>query len=130
MFKSTVKIRYGNPMPMRYPDGFVTKVKSEFKDRREVCLAVDRGHYSLGKYLADEANRSLSPEEIIAAFNNGKEKEILNHAHTVIRRKSIHADWIRLMVDRISSLDKGNGKSKVKLLDGESHIEDKIAVNV
>lgn len=108
-------------MPMKYPDGFITKVKSEFRDRKEICSAADKGHYSLGKYLADEANKILTPEDIISAFSSGREKELLTHAHTVIRRKSIHADWIRLMVNKLSSLDHpdGNGKSKVKLLPGE-----------
>src|SRR5574343_2040932 len=129
-----IRPRYGVSMPMKYPDGFIIKVKAEFKDRKEICQAADKGQYSLGKYLADEVNRILTPEEIITAFKNGKEKDILAHAHTVIRRKSIHADWIRLMVDKIASLDsdhsKGNGKSKVKLWDGEIPIENESTVNV
>jgi hypothetical protein len=133
MFGLTLNKRYGNTMPMKYPDGFVSKIKAEYGGYSEICQAVDKGHYSLGKYLADEANKLLTPEEIITAFNNGYEKEILNHAHTVLRRKSIHADWIRLMVDKIASLDKpsnGNGRSKMTSILTEELSENKMPIDV
>jgi hypothetical protein len=98
------KSTHTTTMPMQYPNEFVEKVRTEYYDNEEICHAVECGRYSLGKYLTNEANKILTPEEIIFLFENGDEKEILKFANAIMRRKSIHSEWIRLVVNKISSL--------------------------
>lgn len=92
-------------MPLKYPSEFIQRVKSEFSGNPTICSAVDSGLYVLGKYLAEEATKQMPPEDIITAFEQAQQEKILSNAKAVIRRKSLHIDWLRIMTRKISSLD-------------------------
>jgi hypothetical protein len=92
-------------MPLRYPPEFIQRIRSEFEDDTGICSAVDSGSYILGKYLAVEASKQMLPEDVITAFENSRQEKILRNAETIIRRKALHADWLRIMTEKISFLD-------------------------
>ena len=92
-------------MPVAYPTAFVERVKIEYAGRQEVCDSVERGDYSLGRYLAHSIELSLSPSQIIEAHRIGKPELVLVAAETAVRRQQLHAEWIKIMSDKIASLD-------------------------
>lgn len=92
-------------MPLVYPQDFVRKIKSEYPDHKSIHSAVDSGAYILGKYLAEEATKQMTPEAIIVAFGKSHENYVLENAKTIIRRKALHVTWLKFMSEKISSLD-------------------------
>lgn len=96
--------RVGGPS-LRYPDDFVEKVKFEYKDRPGICDLAEQGSLVLGQYLAADVNLHMSPEQIVDLFKCGLESSVLLAAESAVRRRQIHAEWIKLVAEKITKLD-------------------------
>jgi len=92
-------------MPLVYPPEFVQNILAEYPNNQNIRSAIDSGSYVLGKYLAEEARKSMPPEEVISAFKESRQSVVLENARAMIRRKALHAAWLRIMTQKISSLD-------------------------
>jgi len=92
-------------MPINYPEDFVNRVRQEYLGRKDIIQAVGEGRYGLGKLLQEGSVHQMPPEEIVRCFHEGEESLILKDAQAVIRRRILHADWMRMMVQRIESLE-------------------------
>jgi hypothetical protein len=92
-------------MPIKYSDDFVKRVKDEYPKRGDVIRAVEKGEYGLGKLLQEGSVHQMAPEEIVRCFHEGEEDLILKDAQAVIRRRILHADWMRMMVQKIESME-------------------------
>jgi hypothetical protein len=92
-------------MPLVYPPEFIQNILAEYPNHKNIRDSVDSGSYALGKYLAEEAAKSMAPEEIVLAFKKSRENVVLENARARIRRKALHAAWLRIMTQKISSLD-------------------------
>jgi hypothetical protein len=88
---------------MPYPPEFVARVREEYAGDKDVLKSVERGEYTLGKRLIEGSEMRMSPDEIVQAFRAGHEDQILAEAEAAIRRRRLHADWIRLMLRTLES---------------------------
>lgn len=82
---------------MRYPIDFSSEIKREFSEREDIISSVEDGKASLGRYLAEESNESLDPDNIIKAFESGKPEAILEKAKILKRRKNLFDKWVSIV---------------------------------
>lgn len=87
---------------MTYPREFVEKVCSEYQDSPEVGAAAVAGKYGLGILLSRGAVMTMSPEEIVASIDSGDCGHVKDDAATAVRRRSLHAEWMRIVVRSLS----------------------------
>ena len=88
-----------------YPKEFVQRVIEEYYDRPDICKFAVDGESMLGKYLSSGVDINLSPEQIVEAFTSKNEYVVLKAAEKAVRRRRLHAEWLRLMASNISILD-------------------------
>lgn len=91
-----------NGVNMRYPQGFVDKVREEFKDMAEVVSAAEGGRYGLGVALASCAVMTMSHEDIVASIDSGDCKQVREDAARASRRRHLHAEWMRIVLRSLS----------------------------
>lgn len=89
---------------MSYPIDFVDKVCSEYAEDREVLVAAADGKYGLGVHLARGAAMMMSPEDIIFSIVSGDCDSVREDAERAVRRRGIHAEWMRIVLRSISSM--------------------------
>jgi hypothetical protein len=99
-------------MPIDYPASFAKRVRDEYPGRSDVARALREGRYGLGRLLQEGSVHQMPPEEIVRCFHEGEEDQILKDAQAVIRRRILHADWMRMMVRCIESLESDPPKSQ------------------
>ena len=99
-------------MSIQYPDDFIKRVRDEYPGREDVLRALKEGKYGLGKLLQEGSVHQMAPEEVVRCFHEGEEGLILKDAQAVIRRRILHADWMRMMVQKIESLEAKPPKSQ------------------
>ena len=86
-----------------YPREFVERVEQEYADWPEIVELARQGKYTLGRFLQEGAIMRISPEEIVAALESGNCTAVRHEAEAAVRRRNLHADWIRNMIDEIKS---------------------------
>lgn len=84
-----------------YPDDFVEEVKEEFRDREDIVEMAMNGRHVLGSFLAQEAKVCLDPEEVVTAFERGKEAEVLSAAKKALHRRILHRKWLQFMLEAV-----------------------------
>lgn len=85
-----------------YPQEFIDRVEIEYENWPEVVLLARENKYLLGHFLAEGSSMRISPEEIVGFLDNGDLESIRFAAESAVRRRKIHADWLRIMVSGIS----------------------------
>jgi hypothetical protein len=85
-----------------YPQEFINRVETEYENWPEVVLLARENKYLLGHFLAEGSSMRMSPEEIVGFLDNGDLESIRFAAESAVRRRKIHADWLRIMVTGIS----------------------------
>lgn len=79
-----------------YPAGFVTKVKAEFPDWKELHEALDTGDDFVGQLLDDSRRFSMKPEAIIKSLEGGKQDDVLEAAKRADRCNKLYLEWSTL----------------------------------
>lgn len=62
---------------MKYSADFVKKVKTAYPDWKELHVVLEKGSDLVGRYLDDSRHFSMSPAEIVEAFEQGREQDVL-----------------------------------------------------
>ncbi len=93
-------------MSLSYPYDFVKRIEDEYQDDPEVLDLARSGRFALGTSLKEGAINQMSPEEIVEAFESGKHDLVLRGAESAIRRRDLHRDWLRMMVQKVESLQR------------------------
>ncbi len=88
---------------MTYPHEFVEKVCSEYSDSLDVRSAAVNGKYGLGVLLSRGAAMTMSPEDIVISIDSGDCRQVREDALTAVRRRGLHAEWMRIVLRSISS---------------------------
>lgn len=116
-------------MSMRYPQGFTERVMEEYPEREDVTAALLEGGHGLGKLLREGSVRQMAPEDVVRCFHEGSEADVLRDAHAVIRRRALHAEWMRMMVRRIEGIDPPSsaGPRSVRRPNGAARAHDRAA---
>jgi hypothetical protein len=78
---------------MIYPDIFKQKVKAEFPDWKELHDKLESGAALVGAMLDDSAVMRMTPEQIVKAFEDGKEQVVKSAAQSVLTRRALHQEW-------------------------------------
>ena len=78
---------------MKYPEKFVKKVKTVYPDWQEMHKALEREDPIVGDYLRDEAYFSMSPAEIVEAFEQGHEQDVLKEAKRANKSLKLYVEW-------------------------------------
>ncbi|KKS28358.1 MAG: hypothetical protein UU89_C0038G0005 [Parcubacteria group bacterium GW2011_GWC2_42_11] len=78
---------------VKYTPKFVEKVKAVYPERTEVHEAVERGSELVGRYLELSRNLSMSPAQIIEAFEQGREQDVLTAAKKADECAKLYAEW-------------------------------------
>ena len=99
-------------MSIKYPGEFIKRVRDEYPGRKDITQAVEIGGYKLGKLLQEGSVRQMPPEEVVRCFHEGEEDRILRDAQAMMRRRVLHADWMRMVVRRIETLETEPSKSQ------------------
>ncbi|MFA5203041.1 MAG: hypothetical protein WC708_01435 [Lentisphaeria bacterium] len=99
-----------------YPQEFIERVETEYKNWPEVVLLARENKYLLGHFLAEGSSMRISPEEIVGFLDNGDLESIRSAAESAVRRRKIHADWLRIMVNGISLVKDKNASRIPRLL--------------
>lgn len=87
---------------LTYPDEFVAMVEEEYGDRPDVLSLARGNRYVLGRALADGAVLRMSPEEVVLALEHGDQSYVMAEASAAVRRKRLHAEWMRIVLREIS----------------------------
>lgn len=90
---------------MRYSTDFVKKVKAEFPDYKKLHSALDAGSPTVGRYLDDSERSGMSSKQIIEAFQNGREQDVLVAAKRANHRDEMYAEWSQLFYVEGLSVD-------------------------
>lgn len=85
---------------MEYPREFIEKVKKEYPDLGELHKKLEMGDNRVGSYLAEKSKLGMGPNEIVRAFNEGRQEDVKKSAEQWGRRKKLHAEWWNLNADR------------------------------
>jgi hypothetical protein len=93
---------------IKYPQEFIDRVEIEYENWPEVVLLAREHKYLLGHFLAEGSSMRASPEEIVGFLDCGDLESIRLAAESAVRRRKIHADWLRIMVSGISSAKNKN----------------------
>jgi len=79
---------------MQYTAEFIGKVKTVYPDRKALHLALEQGcGYLVGRYLDEFRHLSMSPAEIVQAFEQGREQDVLEAAKQASKRTMLYAEW-------------------------------------
>ena len=78
---------------MKYPEEFVKKIKIAFPDWQEIHKALKEGDQIVGSYLLDESYFSMIPAEIIKAFEQGHEQDVLKEAKRADKSLKLYVEW-------------------------------------
>ena len=78
---------------MEYPKEFIEKVKTEYPNWKELHEKLQRGDIRVGDYLAEKSDFRMKADEIIKAFNEGRQEDVKNFAEKCIRCKKLHVEW-------------------------------------
>jgi hypothetical protein len=87
---------------MTYPSEFVEKVCSEYGSA-EIRAAAETGRYGLGIHLSRGAVMMMSPEDIVASIEAGDCAQVRDDAARAVRRRQLHAEWMRIILRSLSS---------------------------
>lgn len=79
--------------PIAYPPEFVAAVKAAYPGFDALHDALDRGLLFVGRYLDDSCGLRMSPEQIVKAFVNGREKWVLAAATRATLRDALYLTW-------------------------------------
>lgn len=97
---------------MSYPEEFVARVEREYADWPEVVELARGNKYLLGRLLMEGASQQMSPEDVVRAFESGRPDSVLENALSAIRRRALHRDWLRMMVQKVESIGEDSPSSK------------------
>ena len=78
---------------MKYPVDFVEKVRKVYPGWKELYEKLAKGSEFVGRYLDDSRYFSMSPAEIIEAFEQGREQDVLKAAKEADERTKLYAEW-------------------------------------
>lgn len=78
---------------MKYSSDFVARVKTAYPNEPDIHEALDKGNDSLGYYLDDSRWLSMSPAQIIEAFEQGRQQDVLEAAKQAVERIKIYEEW-------------------------------------
>lgn len=78
---------------MEYPKEFVEKVKAEYPNWKELHEKLERGDIRVGSHLAEKSNLGMGPDEIVKAFNEGRQEDVKKSAEQCVRRKKLLVKW-------------------------------------
>jgi hypothetical protein len=87
---------------MTYPREFVEKVCAEYSGSPDVRSAASAGKYGLGVLLSRGAVMTMSPEDIVTSIDSGECRQVREDAATAVRRRSLHAEWMRIVCRSLS----------------------------
>ncbi|GBE16898.1 hypothetical protein BMS3Abin15_00722 [bacterium BMS3Abin15] len=84
----------------KYPADFVKAVKDEYPDWELLHKYLDEESDSVSLCLDDARKLSMSPDDIVLAFKEGLQSDVLEAAETAVRREKlyrwyneIYSDW-------------------------------------
>ena len=83
----------GPKEPIHYPADFTAAVKSAYPDFAELHQALDQGRLFVGRYLDDSNGLRMEPEEIVAAFTDGRQLDVLTAATMGVLRDALYRTW-------------------------------------
>lgn len=78
---------------MKYSANFVKKVRLAFPNSKKIQEAAEQGSEFVGRYLDDNRDLSMSPEEIVTAYKQGREKDVLKAAKEAAERTKLYHEW-------------------------------------
>lgn len=84
---------------MIYSKEFIEKVKKEYPDWKDLHRALEMGDIRVGNYLAEKSNLDMDAEEIVRAFNEGREEDVFKSAEKCVRRKKLYVEWWNLQAE-------------------------------
>lgn len=74
-----------------WPKEFIEKIKKFYPEDKEVIKSLKNGSEYVERLLDSSMFFNMSPEEIVEAFEKGKENKIYEEA-----KKCIEAGWLRI----------------------------------
>lgn len=80
-----------------YPEDFKARVKEMFPDWKEMHKALEDGSESglVGYYLNKFRGLLMEPKEIVDAFENGNQGEVLKAARRAIKIDELYNEWLK-----------------------------------
>jgi ketopantoate reductase len=84
---------------MEYTGKFIEEVKTEYPDWEELHDKLRRGDIRVGDYLAEKSDFRMKADEILKAFNEGRQEDIKMFAEQCVRRKKLHVEWWKINAD-------------------------------
>ena len=81
-----------------YPSDFIKKVKAEFPDWdwESIKEASEHGVDYFADFLEEDCEFTMKPGDIVQAFKEGKQKDILEKAIVADRRGKLYAEYLEL----------------------------------
>jgi hypothetical protein len=86
---------------MDYPLDFVNKVKSLYPEQHNLFHYLEIGAVFAGRLLDDYRYKSITPSEIIAAFDKGTEQELKSKAEYIIACNEVYREWSQLYDEQV-----------------------------
>lgn len=85
----------------KYPADFVKRVKEVYPKSEDLHKALedgpgDRNDYIISRYLEESKGFRMSPSEIVKAFEEGREQEVLESAKEAKERFELCVEWSTL----------------------------------
>ena len=77
---------------MKFSEEFISAVKKEYPDSEEIHKLLEKGSFSLGKYL-NEKRLEISAEYILEIFKDGNLEMIRKAAEKRLRQNNLLAEW-------------------------------------
>jgi hypothetical protein len=81
---------------VKYTKEFINEVRNEYPEWTALHTLLDNGNLAVGRYLDDSSHFGMSPEKIVAAFNEGRQETVKEAAEKAVRRRKLYEEWIEI----------------------------------
>jgi len=84
---------------VKYSAKFIKDVKEAFPDDPRLAGDLEKGYLTVKVALEAESQMSITPGEIVRAFDTGNEKAIYDKAKKKVHAKELYERWEKIFAD-------------------------------